>query len=175
MKRLSICGASFTARAWSVCRSLSLVGALVALVATVPLQAQQEEPSAAKQIEISDARVRVPLPGKELTVAYFNLHNRADKALHLDAVSSPIAGRAELHQHREEEGMMRMRKVERVALPASARVAFEPGGYHVMLFDLSRKPQTGEKVELVLHFADGSKLSVSANVESVFDRPHHNH
>lgn len=174
MKRLSKCGASITAGARSICRSLSVMGVLVALVAA-PLQAQQEGQSAAKQIEVSEARVRVPLPGKELTVAYFTLHNRADKAQHLDAVSSSIAGRAELHQHREEEGMMRMRKVERVALPANARVAFEPGGYHVMLFDLSRKPQTGEEVELVLNFADGSKLSVSAKVESVFDRPHHNH
>lgn len=174
MKRLSILDRSFAGGARCLCRSLS-VGALFALLVSVPLAAQQEGPKAAKQIEVSEARVRVPLPGKELTVAYFTLHNRSDAAQHLDAVSSPIAGRVELHQHREEEGMMRMRKVERVALAANSHMAFEPGGYHVMLFDLSRKPQTGEEVELVLTFADGSELSVSAKVESVFDRPHHNH
>lgn len=156
-------------------RGLGLWGALVALLGAASLHAQEDGPAVAKQIEVSEARVRVPMPGKEVTVAYFTLHNRRDAAEHLDGVSSPIAGRAELHQHREEEGMMRMRKVERVALPAHSQLAFEPGGYHVMLFDLQRQPQTGEEVELVLSFADGSQLSVSAEVESVFDRPHHHH
>lgn len=153
---------------------LSSLSALTLLLAVAPLQAQ-DGAKVAKQVEVSDARVRVPLPGKEMTVAYFTLHNRSGTALHLDSVSSPLAGRAELHQHREEEGMMRMRKVERVALAANANLVFEPGGYHVMLFDLRRQPQTGDEVELVLKFADSSELSVSARVESVFDRPHHHH
>ncbi len=175
MKNLLILNSSLLIGPERWIKCLCLLSALVALLGATSLQAQQTAPAVAKQIEVSEARVRVPLPGKELTVAYFTLHNRSDKVRHLDGVSSPIAGRAELHQHREEDGMMRMRKVERVALAANSQVAFAPGGYHVMLFDLRSDPQTGEEVELVLSFADGSQLSVSAKTESIFDRSHHDH
>lgn len=126
-------------------------------------------------VTVTDATVRVPLPGKNLTSAYFLLHNTGEQARSLVSVSTEFAERAELHEHRTVDGMMRMRQVDAVEIPAGEKVRFASGGYHVMLFDLKRRPRTGDPLHLILTFDDGSEQAVKAYAVSVFDRPHHNH
>lgn len=149
----------------------------VMVVALAPFASAQEAsaPTPALGVEVSEAVVQIPIPGKQNTVAYFTLRNRTDQPRLLVAVSTPVAERAELHRHSEKDGMMSMRQVEEVALPAHGHLSFQPGGYHVMLFDLRRELQTGQEQELVLTFDDDSQLAVTAQVESIFDREHHNH
>src|SRR5690625_6269792 len=91
------------------------------------------------------------------------------------ASPSPYSDRRDLHNHTEEGGMMRMRRVDSVAIPARGHQRFQPGGYHVMLYELHRRPQTGESVPLLLSFEYGSQLSVAAIAERGFDAPRHNH
>lgn len=129
----------------------------------------------APTVTVTDATVRVPLPGKDLTSAYFLLHNTGEEARSLVAVSAEFAERAELHEHRTEDGMMRMRQVDAVEIPAGEKVRFASGGYHVMLFGLERRPRTGDPLQLILTFDDGSEQTVKAYAVSVFDRPHHDH
>ncbi len=126
-------------------------------------------------VEVIDATVRVPLPGKNLTSAYFLLHNTGEEARSLVSISAEFAERAELHKHDTVDGMMRMRRVESVEIPAGGKVRFASGGYHVMLFELDRRPRTGDPLHLVLTFDDGSEQAVKAYAVSVFDRPHHAH
>lgn len=126
-------------------------------------------------VEVIDATVRVPLPGKNLTSAYFLLHNTGEEARSLVSVSAEFAERAELHEHDSVDGMMRMRRVDSVEIPAGEQVRFASGGYHVMLFGLNRRPRTGDPLQLLLRFDDGSEQSVKAYAVSVFDRPHHDH
>lgn len=126
-------------------------------------------------VVVGEATIHIPVPGRNLTAAHFHLHNQTAHDRALVSVTSPIAARTELHNHTEEDGMMRMRRVEQVSIPARSHRHFQPGGYHVMLYDLHRRPQTGEAIPLVLIFDDDSQLSVDAVAESVFDRPHHNH
>jgi copper(I)-binding protein len=64
------------------------------------------------------------------------------------------------------EGMMTMREVESVAIPAGGTVAFEPGGYHVMLMDLAEPLEAGTTVEVTLTFANAGEIKVSAEVRS---------
>src|SRR5690625_2500328 len=126
-------------------------------------------------VVVSEARVRVPVPGQNLTAAHFYLHNQSDQERLLVAATSPIASRGELPNHTDDGGMMRMRRVDSVVIPARGHLRFQPGCYHVMLYELHHRPQTGESVPLLLSFDEGSQLSVDGIVERVFDRPHHNH
>lgn len=129
----------------------------------------------ASTVTVADATVRVPLPGKNLTSAYFLLHNTGQEARALVSVSAEFAARAELHSHDTVDGMMRMRQVQSVDIPAGGKVRFSSGGYHVMLFELERRPRTGDPLYLELTFDDGSKQAVKAYAVSVFDRPQHAH
>lgn len=129
--------------------------------------------SAAEQVSVEDATVRMPIPGRNVTSAYFLLRNADSQAHELVGVEVEFAARAEIHSHSMEEGMMRMRKEESVTIPAEGHLRFSSGGYHVMIFDLDSRPRTGDPLEMVLEFADGSKKNVSASAVSVHDRPHH--
>ncbi len=134
----------------------------------MPVQAQ-----APASIEVVDATVRVPLPGKNLTSAYFLLRNSSDKPMTLTGVKAAFAQRAEIHSHQMVDGMMRMRPVESVTVPAQGTLRFKSGGHHVMLFDLDRRPRTGDPLHLTLIFDGGVEVPVKAFAVSVFDRPHH--
>lgn len=150
-------------------RVLFLLGfALLGPVLLGPVQAQTSS-----AIEVVDATVRVPLPGKNLTSAYFLVRNTSDKPLTLTGVKAEFAQRAEIHSHQMVDGMMRMRPVESVAVPAQGTLRFQSGGHHVMLFDLDRRPRTGDPLHLTLIFEDGVEVPVKAFAVSVFDRPHH--
>ena len=65
-------------------------------------------PALAK-VEAVDGYVRLLPPGSPNTAAFMVLKNDGDKPVALTAVASPDAGRAELHTHLHENGVMKMR------------------------------------------------------------------
>lgn len=150
-----------------------VAGLLMALSFSVWAQSPAKAPTAEESIEVVDPTVRVPLPGKDNTSAYFLLRNTGDQPHELVGAQVAFAQRAEIHNHTTEDGMMRMRKEDSVTIPAGGELRFSSGGYHLMIFDIDRRPRTGDPMELVLEFADGSKKAITASAVSVFDRPHH--
>lgn len=71
----------------------------------------------------------------------------------LTGVSSPIAESVALHSMTHENGMMRMREVETIALPAGERVNLGESGYHLMLNGLKNPIKAGDTVLLLLTIA----------------------
>ncbi len=121
---------------------LSLLALLLALVAS---------PSLA-QVTVADAWVRGTVTGQKATGAFMQLQSASDVAL--VGVASPVAGIAEIHEMAMDGGMMKMRAVARLPLPAGKPVALKPGGYHLMLMDLKSPLKEGEAVEVTLNFED---------------------
>jgi copper(I)-binding protein len=72
----------------------------------------------------------------------------------LVAVSSPVAKAAEIHTMTMDGGVMRMRAIDSLPLPAGKTVELKPGGYHLMLLDLVQPLKAGETVPVVLTFTD---------------------
>jgi copper(I)-binding protein len=66
----------------------------------------------------------------------------------------------------EMEGMggMQMVQVEGIPVPAGETVNLEPGGLHIMLFDLAGDLEDGQSFEVTLEFDDGTTLAVEAEV-----------
>ncbi|WP_260391757.1 copper chaperone PCu(A)C, partial [Aeromonas enteropelogenes] len=83
-------------------------------------------PALAK-VEAVDGYVRLLPPGTPNTAAFMVLKNDANQAVKLVAASSPAAGRAELHTHLHENGVMKMRQVESIEIPAKGEVVLKPG------------------------------------------------
>lgn len=103
---------------------------------------------------VSDAEAREPPPGADRTAAYFTLHNDSDRDCRLRSARSPAAGRVEIHRHRHEGGVMRMRPVDGLDLPPGETVVFEPGGLHLMLLELSAPLASGEQITIGLDFGE---------------------
>lgn len=122
-------------------------------------------PALAK-VEAVDGYVRLLPPGSPNTAAFLVLKNDADKPVKLVAAASPEVGRAELHTHLHENGVMRMRQVESIAIPAKGEVALKPGSFHVMLFEV-RELSQGTPFPLILTMDDGQTLELSLPVKPI--------
>jgi copper(I)-binding protein len=61
-------------------------------------------------------------------------------------------------------GEMGMKEVDSVDLPAGKAVAFEPGGYHVMLIDLAEPLAKGDEFTLTLTFEKAGEQKVTVPV-----------
>ena len=93
-------------------------------------------------------------------VVYFSLAGEGKRGDRLVAAASEVAGRAEIHTHIEDNGVVRMRKVAGVDVPAGGTVEFRPGGYHVMLMGLRNPLEKGDRFDLDLHFEKAGKRTV---------------
>jgi copper(I)-binding protein len=106
-------------------------------------------------VEVTGAWARATMPGQKVAGVYMDL--RSDKAARLVGVESKVAGSAEVHEMRNDGGVMRMRHVEALDLPAGRTVKLAPGGFHVMLFELNQPLKPGDKVRLTLKVDRGGK------------------
>jgi len=121
----------------------------------------------AAQIEISNATVRQPLPGKTLSAGYFSIRNTGTDPIELLAVTSSQFDSVELHAHQMMDGMMQMVEVDKIAVAPGQSVHLQPGGLHLMLFGPTQQLQLGQQVPLQLRWSDGTLQSVSANVTRI--------
>lgn len=103
-------------------------------------------------------------PVAPTAAAYFVVHNKGAEADRLLSVSTPHAGKAELHEHMHADGVMKMQQVQNVTIPAGGEVKFEPMGYHVMMFNLQQQAKDGERFPLILTFEKAGQLNVEVAV-----------
>lgn len=144
-------------------RILFALSALLAMSALGPLPAAAA-PAAA--ITVTDAWIRpAAVPGRP-AVLYFTLRN-SGTADSLTGVATAAAARAELHQHAHERGVMRMKKVPAVAVPAHGTLAFAPMGYHVMLYKPGPEVVPGARITATLTFEKAGAITVEAPVRTV--------
>ena len=124
---------------------ISLQKLFVVLAAAVFVAAP---PAFAQSVKVENAWARATVPGQKTGSGYVDLTSAADAAL--VAAGSPLAERAELHSMTMDGGVMRMRALPRVELPAGKTVKLAPGGLHVMLVDLKQPLKAGDKVPVTL-------------------------
>ena len=139
-------------------RSLGLALAL-ALAATAAAPAQA-------QVIVDNAWVRGTVAQQRATGAFMRITSATDAKL--VAVQSTAAAIAEVHEMRMDAGVMRMRPIAGLALPANRAVELAPGGSHLMLIDLKRALVEGDTVAITLTVETGdgkrSTVEVSAPV-----------
>ena len=120
--------------------------------------------SALAQVTVSEPWVRATVPNQKASGAFMRVQSAT--AVRLVGVSTPAAGRAELHEMAMENNTMRMRQVDAIDLPAGKAVNLASGSLHVMLFDLKRQLKEGETVPVTLVLQDGAKKGSSVTVEA---------
>ncbi len=145
-------------------RGLGIAGSLVLLFAFSSSAFAQ---GVADKISVNDPYVREVPPVIKTSAAFMRLQNSGDTERFLIAASTPAATAVELHMHTMQDGVMRMRRIAHIHLPPGETVSLQPGGLHIMLFDLTAPLKTGERVPLTLVFDDGSTKEIHAEVRSV--------
>jgi periplasmic copper chaperone A len=119
-------------------------------------------------IEVSDGWTRATAaPGN--AALYMTIANRGDGDDRLIEVSVPQARAAGLHAMSMEGGMMRMRPLDGLAIPAGGTARLTPGGTHVMVTGIAALVP-GDRVEARLRFERSGERMVAIAVEPAGSR-----
>ena len=121
---------------------------------------------AAGSLVVVNAWSRATAPGAPVGVAYFEIVNSGgqDALIHIETAA---ARQVELHSMATVGGLMQMRPLLAVDVPAHGRVRFEPSGLHAMLIDLVRPLKKGDRFELTLAFQHSAPVRVEAIVQDL--------
>ena len=107
--------------------------------------------------------------------AYFRIENHGREADRIVSAASAIADRVELHTHEMDGGVMKMRHVHSVEVPAHGAVPFKPGGLHVMLIGLRQPLVADESFPLTLVFEKAGSVEVTVEVTADGPTGHASH
>ena len=118
---------------------------------------------AAPALDVRDAWVNPTVPGQSVAAAYMTF--RSPTALRVVAIRSNVSSAAEIHTMSVENGIMRMRQVDTLAIPAGTAVALAPGAVHLMLVSLQRPLNSGDVVELEFTTMDEAGVKASTRVQ----------
>ena len=139
-------------------RALSLSSAVVVALALAGCAKE-------KELYVSDAYVRFAPVKDNPSAAYFTVHG-GPQDVSLIGVTSPVAIRTEMHETMGSGGMAAMKPVMNVQVPAGSTVKFEPGGKHVMLWNINPGIRPPKTLTLIFAFSNGERLQVDAPMVS---------
>jgi periplasmic copper chaperone A len=116
---------------------------------------------------VEDAQVRAVPPASPASAAFMTLRNPGEEDVILVDAGSAAAEVMELHNHVDVDGVMQMRKVPEIVVPAGGSTSLAPGGLHLMLIGLTAPLEEGEPVEIELIFESGESQRLEAPVKRI--------
>lgn len=133
--------------------------------AATPAATSEAAASAATAgITITNAAARATPDGAVVAGGYLTIANGGAEADRLVSASSPRAGRMELHEMAMDGGMMTMRPVTGIDVPAGGMVELKPGGLHLMFLDISAPFKAGETIPVTLTFEKAGAVEATLTV-----------
>jgi len=115
------------------------------------------------QISISGAWSRATIAGQSTAAVYLTIANKGGGDDKLLNASTPI-GQTTLHSSTLDGGVMRMRPVESLDIPAQSTIQLKPGGTHIMVTGVKQPLIAGSSFPLALDFERSGKRTVTVSV-----------
>lgn len=114
----------------------------------------------AGSLTLGNATARFLIAGRP-GVVFLTIENKgsADKLI---SASSNLSNKVELHAHAMDNGVMKMRPVEEIEVPANSVTELKSGGHHIMIFGVENLPEKGSKIPLTLTFEKAGKVQIEA-------------
>jgi copper(I)-binding protein len=118
----------------------------------------------ANDILVENAWARATAPGQD--TAGVDLTISSKQAATLVGASSAVCKSIELHSMTMTSGMMKMREVPSITLPAGKRVNLGENGFHLMLIGLKAPLRAGDSVPLTLDIKVSNRtVNIEAKAE----------
>lgn len=118
----------------------------------------------AGDVQIEGAWSRATAPGQD--TAMVDLSITSKQAATLAGFSSTASKTVELHSMTHDNGVMKMREVKSLELPAGKRVNLGESGYHLMLIGLKAPLKAGDSVPLALNIKAPNKAMVKVETKA---------
>ena len=119
--------------------------------------------TAPPQISISGAWSRATAAGQSTAAVYLSIANKGGGDDKLLNASTPI-GQATLHSSTMDGGVMRMRPLESLDIPAQSTVQLKPGGTHIMVTGVKQPLIAGSSFPFALHFDRSGDRQINVDV-----------
>lgn len=111
---------------------------------------------------------RATPPGAKVGGGYLKITNEGDTPDRLVAASFADAERAELHEMKVVDGVMKMSPVEGgLEIPAGGSVTLAPAGYHLMFIGLKQPLVKDSKVKGTLTFEKAGTVAVEFAIDAI--------
>lgn len=115
-----------------------------------------------EELQVTNAWVRMSAVPNNPSAAYFTVRGGPEE-VQLISVSSTVAIRSEMHESMTgHQGMAGMKPISSVPVPAHGTVEFEPGGKHVMFWNINPGIKPPKTMPLVFAFSNGERIEVAA-------------
>ncbi len=125
-------------------------------------------------IEIGHPWARATPRGASVAAGYLKLTNTGTTPDRLIGMSVAVSDRVEVHEMATVEGVMKMRPVkDGLEIEPGQSVELKPGGLHLMMLDLKRQLQQGQRVKGTLVFEKAGKVDIEFAVEGIGGAPAH--
>lgn len=125
---------------------------LVALLSACNSKQMNEKRETANKIIIQDSWVRAANEGAN-SAAYLTVFNGTATADTLLGVNTKIAKMAGIHQTYRDNGMAGMKEAGAIIIQPDSSFVLKPGGYHIMLMNLTKTLAKGDSIQITLNFA----------------------
>lgn len=117
---------------------------------------------------ISDAWSRATPAGAPVGGGYLTITNKGSSTDRLVSFSTDLAGQPEIHEMKDEGGVMKMRPLKAgLAIPPGATVKLAPGGYHLMLLKLKKPLVAGQRFKATLVFEKAGPVEVEFEIRAM--------
>ena len=141
----------------------------VTIIFATASSAQRSEKIAPMPI-VTDAWVKTTIPGGSVSAAYMNI--KSTTPLTLVKAESPVAAIVEIHEMKMNDGVMEMKALDAVHVPADKLVKLAPAGMHVMLMKVKKPIKKGDNIHLTLTFEDEAKKTLIVTLDAVARENH---
>lgn len=95
---------------------------------------------------------------------YVEIENKSKQNHEIIAFQSSWFDTVEMHESLLQDGVMKMVQLDSISLPAQGKVTLQPGGKHLMLMTPQQALQIGDRVDVIVTFADGSSITIELEV-----------
>lgn len=115
-------------------------------------------------LSVTDSWVKAADSG--MSAAFATLTNTTSTDVHVTGATSPATSSLELHEVVTKDGGMVMQPVDGgFTVPAGGTLTLEPGGYHLMLMDLTGPVRAGDEVPFTLSCGSSGTTTFDAKVK----------
>jgi len=138
-------------------RAFSLLAVGIALIALHGCS----DPS---PLNVDGGYVRLNANPAAPSAGYFTIHGGPAPVVLRD-ITTNAAVRVEMHESKMQDGMATMAPIDTVDVPAGGTIKFEPGGKHVMLWQVNQQAIAAGKMTFTFLFSNGDRILVDAVIQ----------
>ena len=117
-------------------------------------------------LKVESAWIREAPSNATSLAGYAVLSNAGSKGLSVVSASSAAFGRVEMHETLMENGIAKMRALDKLEIAAGGKVEFVPGGKHFMLINPRPGLRSGDAVAIKFKDSSGCESTIQFQVSA---------